>query len=215
MWYDLPCRIYGAEHEYNWHFILFTVYVHYDLRTKKTVLFYIHRLGSEHHSTAEISSRMVKNRIKSAIENTLRSPTHAIALRSSPFAVQIPTVTWSVIFWTETLHKERLSMWSKEDEAKQNLAAVDTGWLHNVARYVHSYKANIEILQRTLHLLKSEHEWFAHNLAASDGYPASTIFRTIDDSLAAQCFEIKTIYTWSEEVVKRTQILIDLVGLQN
>ena len=217
IWYDLPCRIYGAGTQDNMHSILFSVYVHFDLRTKKTVLFYLfymHRLGSEHTSPAELSSRAVKGRVTSAIQHTLRSPIHTIALQSSPFAVQLPTVTCSVIFWTETLHKERMSMWSTEDEAKRSLASVDTGFLHNVARYVHSYKANIEILQRTVHFIRSEHERFAQILGPQNGYTVtSSSFQTIDDSLAAQCFQMKTILTWTEEVVKRTQILIDLVGL--
>ena len=168
------------------------MYVYYDVTTRKTILFYIHRLGSEHHSfTVSI---------------------YFSALQFSPFAVQLPTVTCSVIFWTKTLHKERLTIWAKEDEAGQNLATVDTGYLHNVTRYVHSYKANVEILQRTLHLVQAEHEWFAQNLGAPSGYTTSSgSFMTIHGSLAAQCFQSKTIYTWSEEVVKRTQILIDLV----
>ena len=173
----------------------------------------MYRLGSEHNSPAEPSSRAVKSRIKSAIQHTFRSPVHTAALQSSPFAVQLPTVTCSVVFWTETLHKERMSMWSTEDDPKRRIASVDTGFLHNVARYVHSYKANIEILQRTINFIRSEHEWFASNVGSHNGYTGtSSSFQTIDDSLAAQCFQMKTIYTWSEEVVKRTQILIDLVG---
>lgn len=212
IWYDLPCRIYEAEQEYNWHFILFTVYVHYSVATKKTVVFYIHRLGSEHHSSAEESSRKVKHRVKLALQRTLQAPAALTALRNSPFPVQLPTVTCAIIFWTETLHKERLNMWAKEDEGTKNLESINTGYLHNIARYVHSYKANIDILQRTLDFVNDEHRWFAKTLGNATSYDLdSCSFQTINDSLASQCFQIRTIFIWADEVVKRTQILIDLV----
>lgn len=180
--------------------------------TKKTVLFYIHRLGSEHPSFAELSSRQVKDRIKDALEHSLKGSNHLRILHISPFAIQLPTITCAVIFWTETLHKERLNTWAKEDEGKKSLQHIDTGYLHNVTRYVHSYKANILILKETLHLIIGEHEWFAKNVGHCGGYTIkSPSYTIIHDSLKAQCFQTQTILSWTDEVVKRTQILIDLV----
>lgn len=49
---------------------------------------------------------------------------------------------------------------------KINLAPVNTGWLHHVARYVHSCKASIETRQ----FVKIEHKWFAKSLGGPNGH---------------------------------------------
>lgn len=191
--------------------MLFTVYVHYNVTRKKMVLFYIHRLGSEHPSSAEVSSRNIKTRVRCALSFIADDPNRFNTLIACPFLAQLPTITSSVIFWTETLHKERLSMWKKEDEAKVNIASVDVDVLHNVSRYTHSYVANIKILQQTLDFVRAEHIWFAEHIGTSDGYNHSPWFETTSDCLSSQCFQIQVILTWTEEVLERTRNLINLV----
>ncbi|TKX21547.1 hypothetical protein C1H76_6043 [Elsinoe australis] len=210
LWYDLPCRIYGAEHEYQWHFILFTVYVHYDVVNNKAVLFYIHRLGSEHPSAAEWSSRKLKDRVRTSLEHAATSSAHLNALRNCPFLIQLPTITSATIFWTETLHKERLSMWKKEEEGTKDLSTVDTSKLHDILRYVHSYMANLQIVLETLNFVKAEHEWYLQNLDNTNHYRESPWSSTMRDGIEAQVFQIKVIIIWTTEVLKRTRILIDL-----
>lgn len=89
VWYDLPCRIFNSDLEYDWHFVLFTVYVHYDVVRQKSMILYIHRLGSEHPSSAEVSSRNVKNRVRTALNYIAREPTDCSMLNSCPFIIQL------------------------------------------------------------------------------------------------------------------------------
>lgn len=211
-WYNLPCRIYGAPNEYNCHFTLFAVYVHFDVARKKTVLFYIHRLGSEHPSAAEVSSRKVKDRVREALQYAAKDHHHIQALKACPFLIQLPTIACSIVFWTETLHKEKLNMWAKEDEAKKNIASTDTSNLHNIARYLHSYLDNTETLCRSLAFVKEEHIWFASSgLALTSNSKISSWSETFNDTLDSQIFQIETILTWAKGVLKRNQILLDLV----
>jgi hypothetical protein len=189
------------------------VYVHYDAIRKKTVLFYIHRLGSEHPSSGEKSSRGVKDRVKISLEYIANNRSHIATFKSCPFIVQQPTITSSVIFWTETLHKERLSMWKKEDDGKKDIANIDTFDMHNISRYVHSYAANIEILQRTLHFLKAEHIWFSKNATLGRQHYSSPWYEQMTDTIESQIFQADVIIVWTKEVLKRTTILIELVSI--
>ena len=176
------------------------------------MLFYIHRLGSEHPSFQERSSRLVKNRIKAALEYTYKNPTYLECINGSPFALQLPTMTCAVTFWTETLHKERLNMWQKEDEGKENIAGIDISYLYNVLRYVHSYLMNMKSIQEAVQLVKAEHEWYADNIGYPQGYTrVSPAYTTVNDSLTAQLYQIQTCLNWADEVIKRTQALINLV----
>ena len=104
-------------------------------------------------------------------------------------------------------------MWAKEDEGKQNIASIDTSALHNTSRYVRSYMANIEILQDTLTFVKAQHDWFARNVEDGSDYMSSPWFEITSDTMSSQLFQIKVILTWTKEVLERTQILIDLVGV--
>jgi hypothetical protein len=211
VWYDLPCRIYGAAHEYSFHFILFTVYVHYDVLRKKTVLFYIHRLGSEHASAAEDSSRRLKDRVRTAMQHATEDPNNLRTIRGCPFLIQLPTITSVITFWTETLHKERLGMWAKEDSGRSDLSTVDTTNLHDILRYTHSYYANLEIVAASIKFVQAQHDWFAANLDEHKEYASSMWLDTTRDALQAQDFQCNVIMAWTKEVLKRTQILINLV----
>lgn len=175
-------------------------------------MFYIHRLDSEHSSSGELSSRQVKERIKAALKHTLIGSHYLKILHVSPFAIQLPTITCAVLFWTETLQLERRNTWTIEDEAKKDIEEIKTGHLHYVVRYIHSYQTRIHILEETLNLIIREHEWFAKNPGHCGGYAMnSSSYNTVHDSLIAQCFQIQTILSWTDELIKRTQILIDLV----
>lgn len=55
-------------------------------------------------------------------------------------------------------------MWAKEDEGKANIDLVEIDVMHNINRYVHSYIANIKILQQTLEFVRTEHTWFAEHI---------------------------------------------------
>ena len=189
------------------------MYVHYDAIRKKTVLFYIHRLGSEHPSSAEKSSRGVKDRVRASLEHIANNSSHITALKNCPFIIQQPTFTSSIIFWTETLHKERLSMWKKEDDGKKDIANIDTYDMHNITRYVHSYAANIEILQRTLYFIKTEHIWFSKDAVFGEKYRPSPWYQQTIDTIESQIFQIDVIVTWTREVLERTKILIELVSV--
>lgn len=178
----------------------------------KAVLFYIHRLGSEHPSAAEWSSRKLKDRVRTSLEHAATSSAHLNALRNCPFLIQLPTITSATIFWTETLHKERLSMWKKEEEGTKDLSTVDTSKLHDILRYVHSYMANLQIVLETLNFVKAEHEWYLQNLDNTNHYRESPWSSTMRDGIEAQVFQIKVIIIWTTEVLKRTRILIDLVS---
>lgn len=174
-------------------------------------MFYIHRSGSENQASAQRCSRNLKNRVRDALAaistNALLSH-----FQYNPFAFQLPTITSSVILWTEALHTERLAMWQKEDEGRANLTKIDTAWLHNVSRYIHSYKTNVLFTQKAIELIRREHTWFAKNLgdkiASRMEDPAYT---TVDDCLEAQLWQLDMISTYCDEVVKRMEILIALV----
>lgn len=108
--------------------------------------------------------------MKNAVKTIYRARSPFTQLTASRFAAHMPTMTYSVIFWTEALHKERLSMWKIPHYCRPSLSKTDIIWLHNAARYMHSYKTNILILRRTLELVRDEHFWFAKTLGDPVGY---------------------------------------------
>jgi hypothetical protein len=159
-------------------------------------------------------STSIKRRMRDALRWISVNPVHS-ELKDNPFALQLPTVTSSVCLWTEALHTERISMWEREEKGRNDLSTIDTAALHNVSRYIHSYKTNILFTLRVLVFLKIEHLWFAtkglgNTLGYNDTVPA---YKMVEDALDAQIWQMEMISTYADEVVKRTQILIEIVSI--
>ncbi|KAH9822931.1 hypothetical protein Tdes44962_MAKER00759 [Teratosphaeria destructans] len=102
-------------------------------------------------------------------------------------------------------------MWAKEDEGKIDLASIDTWKLHDILRYVHSYLANLRIVEQGLRFVNAEHRWFSSEIEHGQAYQDSPWYGTVCDAITAQEFQIGVIIIWTHEVIKRTQILIDIV----
>lgn len=150
--------------------------------------------------------------MRDAMQRICENPTHA-RLRDNPFAFQLPNITSSVILWTEALHTERLLMWDREDRGRRDLSTIDTAALHDVSRYLHSYKTNILFTLRVLLFLRNEHSWFAKRLGSTLNYNVDVpAYGFVEDALDSQIWQMEMISTYADEVVKRTQILIEIVG---
>lgn len=216
MWYILPVRIIEREATYyDSHFMLFTVYAHYDCLTKKLVLFYIHRTGSESARAASRSSDIVKDCLENDLKYVMaRGDDGLTMLRSSPFAIQMPTIIAAVVFWTDALHKERIDMWAKEDKARKNLEEVDTVKFHDVARYAHSYKTNTEFTRRVIEFVIGQHDWFAAHIGGKTGYsPRSPLYTHMSERLKTQLWQMKMSERYSDEAVARSDVMLSLVNM--
>ena len=104
-------------------------------------------------------------------------------------------------------------MWKFEDEARTDLEKVDTLWIHNVARYAHSYKTNTTFTRRVVEFIIAEHEWFAKHVGDTTGYRAgSPQYFENADSLKSQLWQIKMSETYSDEAIARADIMQSLVS---
>lgn len=193
--------------------MLFTVYAHYDCVTKKQVLFYIHRTGSESARAASRSSDTVKDRLENDLKHIMGRGKNGLAmLQSSPFAIQMPTINAAVVFWTDAMHKERVDMWAKEDKARKNLEEVDTVKFHDVARYAHSYKTNTEFTRRVIEFIIGQHDWFASHLGGATGYRiVGPVYSHFAERLKSQLWQIKMSERYSDEAVARSDVMLGLV----
>ena len=177
-------------------------------------MFYLHR-RREKSTLVKAIAREVRENIRTALLLSHSSETASVKqiVQGSPFAVQLPTIIFAVVLWTETVNKERVALWKLEAECRPKIDDLDPDWLHDIARYLHNYKANISMMLRKLELVVVEHRWFAEHIGAAHGYSLeSAAFRTVADALDSQVYQMGNIASYSSEMVKRTEILIALVS---